>query len=667
MTVCGGEPLGVREKLAGMTESADLRRSWHPLPDWFHALAARERGSVLLETAKFDAENYRTLLFRNPVDELTASSASDVSVVLDQIDRHVEEGRYAAGLVSYECGGILQGDGAIPSWTDSSTPLIRIGIFRAPLVFDHSSGKVHGDLPSLPAKDGIDDPGAAHIEGAEFQISEQEYADKFRRVQDYLAAGHSYQVNFTDRVAGRFSGSPMALYRGLVQSQPVPYAAFIDCGGYQILSLSPELFYRTENGTITVKPMKGTWQRGRTLKDDEEAAHSLLNDEKNRAEHVMIVDLLRNDVGKVSQMGTVQVKNFMQVERYRTIHQMTSTITGVLEMGQSPTQVFSSLFPSGSITGAPKRRTMQIIRELERTSRGVYTGAIGWFGPDGSCCFNVAIRTLSMREQRFTVGVGGGITVYSNAREEYAECKLKAAFLRHPGGKFRLIETMRAEEATIALLDAHLERLQKSAAYFQIPFDELQVRNKIAERLEARAATPTRVRLTLDDCGGLDISVTPLDVVPWAGQILLSSSRTDAADIFLHHKTTHRVLYDTAFQNARKDGFDEVLFMNELGFVTEGAISNIVLRIGGTIVTPDEASGVLPGIFRQSLLAQLSGSQSRPISLADLRSAEQIWFCNALRGCRVVRNIVDHEGQTLWTEPGGTIEDPRMTTHSYDS
>jgi len=640
-----------------MSEAPDSSRPWHPLPDWFRDLAAQERGSVLLETAKFDAGNSRTLLFRNPVVELIAHSAGDVASVLDQIDRHVKEGRYVAGFVSYECGEIFQNLKTLSGRTSDSVPLIQMGVFHAPLVFDHRPGRIQGDVPNPLAKAGKDDVKTAHVEDAVFQITEPEYGDKFRRVQDYLAAGHSYQVNFTDRVTGTFSGSPMALYRGLLDGQPVPYAAFIDCGAYQILSLSPELFYRTENGSITVRPMKGTWRRGASLEDDEQAVQKLQNDDKNRAEHVMIVDLLRNDIGKICQMGTVHVRQLMRVESYRTLHQMTSTITGTLAGDKSPSQVFSSLFPSGSITGAPKHRTMQIIQELEQQARDVYTGAIGWFGPDGNACFNVAIRTLLTRKQQFTLGVGGGITAYSDAAGEYAECKLKASFLRRKEHDFRLIETMRAEGTTVFLLDAHLQRLQKSAAYFQIPFDERRLRNEIAEHLKANAQGQMRVRLTLDSWGGSVLSVAPLDVVPWWGQILLSSLRTEASDIFLHHKTTNRMRYDIALEDARKNGFDEVLFMTRQGLVTEGAISNIFLRIDGAIVTPDEKSGLLPGIFRQSALARLPGSQSRPVSLEDLCTAERIWFCNALRGCRAVRKIVDEERRTLWTAPADATED----------
>jgi len=633
-----------------MSKAPSSSRSWHPLPDWFRNLAARERGSVLLETAKFDSENFRTLLFRNPVHELVANSPEDVSAVFEQVDRYVDEGRYVAGFVSYECGELFQQLSAFSGRAPSSMPLVRMGVFGAPLVFDHRSGTVHGDAPGPVAEVGNDDAKPARIEEAALQITEQEYAKKIHRVQDYLAAGHSYQVNLTDRVTGTFTGSPLALYQGLLQAQPVSYAAFMDCGAYQVLSLSPELFYRTENGRITVRPMKGTWPCGVTLEDGEQAARDLLSDEKNRAEHVMIVDLLRNDIGRICRMGTIQVDRLMHVERYRTLLQLTSTITGTLDAGKSPTQRFASLFPSGSITGAPKRQTMKIIRELEDTKRDVYTGAIGWFGPGGKSCFNVAIRTVVANAQRFTFGVGGGITAYSNATEEYEECRLKASFLQHSGRAFQLIETMRAEGTRIALLDAHLRRLQKSAAYFQIPFDEPLVRNEVAACLEANTHSPARVRLTLDEWGGLAVSATPLDSVPWAGRILLSPSRTEASDVFLHHKTTNRALYESALRDARKAGFDEVLFTNQNGFVTEGAISSVFLRIDDAIVTPDEASGLLPGVFRQAILDQQPQTRIRPIRLEEFLTANQIWFGNALRGCRAVRTIENQKGEIVWTE-----------------
>jgi len=626
-------------------------RTWHQLPASFRYVTGRSRGAVLLETARFDDENFRTLLFCNPIAELISRSPDDVQSILNEIDSYTGSGRYVAGFVSYECGAQFQNTLADRRNTNFDVPLIRMGVFTAPIVFDHRTGRIEGAI-APPSNEAIqENREMARLDRVVLQISDRDYTEKLFRVQRYLSEGHSYQVNFTDRVVGQFTGSPISLYRGLLQGQPVSYAAFINCEDCQVLSFSPELFYRTENGRITVKPMKGTWRRGVTLEEDDRAAEMLLADEKNRAEHVTIVDLLRNDIGKVCLMGSVHVDRFMQVERYRTLHQLTSTISGALDPARPPSEIFTSLFPSGSITGAPKRRTMEIIRELERGPRGVYTGAIGWFGPRGSSCFNVAIRTLITENQRFTLGVGGGITVYSDPTEEYAECQLKASFLDSLGREFQLIETMRSNGRDVSMLDAHLGRLKKSAAYFQIPFHEQGLRNELAGRLEAESCEESRIRLALDEQSRSNIAITPLGVVPWDGRIFLSPFRTEASDVFLHHKTTRREFYQRALEEAQKDGFDEVFFMNRDGFLTEGTISNIFLLIGGALVTPDASCGLLPGIFRQYILDTVPGSQSRAISFQSLLHAENIWVCNALRGSREVRTISDDGGKVLWSRP----------------
>jgi len=636
-----------------MNSTTPIPRTWHPLPEWFRDIAAAGNGAVLLETARFDEENHRTLLFHQPIAELVANTAEEIPLALAAIDQHVANGRYVAGFASYECGehlyklnveNIHELDSANKD-TCTNVPFIRMSVFAEPIVFNHKTGVITG-IATVPAEQNATD--AAHILNSKLQIGEDAYAEKILRIQDYLSRGHSYQVNFTDRITGTFEGSPIALHRRLLQAQPVSYAAYIDCGRYQILSFSPELFYRTTNGQIEVRPMKGTWPRGTTLEEDNAAADHLRNDEKNRAEHVMIVDLLRNDIGKVCRMGSVHVDRLMEVEHYRTLLQLTSTITGTLDARQSPSAIFTALFPSGSITGAPKRRTMEIIRELEEAPRDVYTGAIGYFGPNGEACFNVAIRTLRTEQQRFTLGVGGGITVGSNAADEFAECKLKASFLHSTAGEFQLIETMRAEADAIPLLDTHLRRLQQSAAYFQIPIDVRALRNELAKSLAYRTHETSRVRLTLDERGLWKVTITPLDEPAWSGCILLSSERTSASDIFLHHKTTHRERYRRAFEQATKDGFDEVLFINSEGFITEGAISNIFLLIDGVMVTPDTCCGLLPGVYRQHILDTEPTAQSRKVSLDELRTAERIWFCNALRAMRPVQTLTDPAGNVLW-------------------
>jgi para-aminobenzoate synthetase/4-amino-4-deoxychorismate lyase len=344
------------------------------------------------------------------------------------------------------------------------------------------------------------------------------------------------------------------------------------------------------------------------------------------------------------------------VERYNTLHQMTSTISGTPAADRTPTEIFRALFPSGSITGAPKRRTMEIIRELERHSRGVYTGAIGWFGPDGEACFNVAIRTLVTEGSSFQLGVGGGITLDSNPSDEYRECQLKASFLQAPQLGFHLIETMRAAAGSIPLLDLHIARLTASAQHFKILCDEQALRRHLATEISKHHDAELRVRLTLDRSGQPAIQCFALHPVPWTGKILLSSTRTDSADIFLRHKTSKRQLYDSALASAQRQGFDEVLFLNQNGCLTEGAISNVFLRIRGELVTPALECGVLPGVQRAQLLSARPQAKEVSIDFTALCAAEQIWLCNALRGIRPVSRIEDTDGNILWQRSGPAEE-----------
>ena len=340
--------------------------------------------------------------------------------------------------------------------------------------------------------------------------------------------------------------------------------------------------------------MKGTWARGRNTTEDADAARSLRDDEKNRAEHITIVDLLRNDLGRVCELGSVDVDALMRVEQYSTLHQMTSDISGTLEPHLSASEIFQALFPSGSITGAPKRRTMEIIQETEKAARGVYTGSIGYFGPQGQANFNVAIRTLLVKNDTFLLGVGGGITADSTVHAEYEECKLKATFLTSQRPEFYLFETMRSVGSKIPRLEEHLRRMRDSAIYFGINFDEAAIRHDLAARLSKAKVAETRFRLSLQQDGSWRTEISPLANGPWSGKVLLWPEPVQSSNAFLQHKTSNRNLYRRALLEAEQLGFDEVLFQNEEGLVTEGAISNLFASIRGKLVTPATACGLLP-------------------------------------------------------------------------
>jgi para-aminobenzoate synthetase/4-amino-4-deoxychorismate lyase len=618
-----------------------------PLPEAICALAANEPGTVLLQTSRFDKENQCSYLFRNPVRILTATLSEELEELFQQMEEALAAGYFVAGFLAYEAGYALQKQ-AFHHHRSSNNPLAWLGVFGEPICFNHMLGdfsRIDVLKTTLPASSSE----LFTLKEVALDISPQEYAEKIQRIQEYIAAGATYQINFTDKIHLHTQASHVELYLALSRQQPVSYNASINTGDQQVLSMSPELFFRVQNGRITTRPMKGTWPRGRDITEDAIAALKLQNDEKNRSEHLMIVDLLRNDLGRICTTGSVRVDDLFSVERYPTLLQMTSTVSGKLPQSLPWIDIFRSLFPSGSITGAPKLSSMGIIREMEKVPRGIYTGSIGYISPTGDSVFNVAIRTLVHRDGQLSMGVGGGIVMDSNAEKEYAECRLKAAFLTHPQ-KHELIETMRWDNIFVRL-DLHMERLQTSCEYFDFPFEPEQILNEL-DKL-ARAFYPLsrhRVRLTLDNRGRIKLSTSPLSDTSDTCRVTLASERTISSDAFLRHKTTRRALYDHSLAAAQANGFDEVLFLNEHGELTEGAISNIFLRSGDRLFTPPLNCGVLPGVFRRHLLEALPAAEECILFLSDLHKADAAYLCSSLRGMRRILNADSYLVDTASTE-----------------
>jgi para-aminobenzoate synthetase/4-amino-4-deoxychorismate lyase len=411
-------------------------------------------------------------------------------------------------------------------------------------------------------------------------------------------------------------------------------------GDLFVISLSPELFFRRDHDQITMQPMKGTMARGHTLDEDARNEKQLAHDDKNRSENLMIVDLLRNDLGRICRIGSVRPTRMFEVEKYDTLFQMTSTIAGQLKPEIAYWEIFRSLYPCGSITGAPKIRTMQIIRELEDTARGIYTGALGFISPDQSAVFNVPIRTITIRDGLGEMGVGSGVVYDSRAELEFEECKLKAHFLVENFEDFALIETMLWQDG-LRRLPLHLKRLSNSASYFGFICDLSQIRRRLdrcANQLSPGKSY--KVRLLLHRDGDLDVTSTKLPRIKKRKCLVrISAARTFSGDRFLYHKSTRRALYDREFAEATKDGFADVLFMNEKDEVTEGAISNIFVLSAGVYYTPPVSSGVLPGTFREAFLARHPQARERILTLADLKQAEGVYLTNAVRGMVPVDSI----------------------------
>jgi para-aminobenzoate synthetase/4-amino-4-deoxychorismate lyase len=618
--------------------------AWTKLPEYLRTLAANSLDAVLLETSRFDANNSRSYLFLDPVETIVVRAVDEIPLMFEQIESALAAGMHVAGYVGYECGEhfALSGNRVVSSHEEDALPLAWFGVYGQPIGFDHVAGEFIGETPV--EVHGEQTPVSALNEDAQellLDIAEADYIRSIERIKRYIEAGDTYQVNFTDAVTVRLPHSAAATFAALAAAQPVAYSALLRVGEWHILSHSPELFFRVEaSGRIVTRPMKGTMPRGFDVDGDVAQAAQLAADEKNRAEHIMIVDLLRNDLGRICRMGSVQVEELFSVERYRTLLQMTSTISGQMKPDLGWYKVFEALFPSGSITGAPKIRTMEIIRELERQPRGVYTGAIGHIAPTGEAGFSVAIRTLVAKDGVARMGVGGGIVADSVPEAEYRECQLKASFLTSSRAEFQLIETMLCDDGHIELLPLHLDRLAASAAYFDFAFERRAIEEQIAtvvQRLPRNARS--RVRMLLDASGQLTFSHAPQVEGSAVIAVRLAAAKVNSGDVFLHHKTTRRALYDRELALAHEDGFDEVLFLNERGELTEGAISSLFVRIGGRLITPPLTCGVLPGVLRQHILATDPTAEERVLLPNDLYIADAVFLGNSVRGLRRVSRI----------------------------
>jgi para-aminobenzoate synthetase / 4-amino-4-deoxychorismate lyase len=608
---------------------------WHQLPQHIYTLVAENPGAILLETARCDTANQTSHLFLNPIQTLIANKLEDLPTLFTNIEAALTNGHHAAGYLSYECGYHFEHFDKIPTLT-STPPLAWFGIYAQPITFNHATGTFTPEPPT-PTSTVIEATSTQPFaEKITLKISQDGYREKILKIKSLIAAGDTYQVNFTDTVTLNTTLEPAAAFATLSRQQPVAYAAFLNIAGQHILSLSPELFFKINDNKITTRPMKGTMARGADIEADALAALALQHDEKNRSEHIMIVDLLRNDLGRICTMGSVHVEDLFTIERYETLLQMTSTISGLIKPNLTFYEIFRALFPSGSITGVPKIRTMQIIRDLEQHPRGIYTGAIGHIAPNRSATFNVAIRTLTLKGGHAEMGVGGGIVADSDPAAEYRECLLKASFLTHAPNDFQLIETI-LWNGDFYLLTQHLDRLAASATYFNFTCD----RAAIITQLKSQATTfepntKYRVRLLLNVSGTTTITSTQLTTQP-TGRILISTEKTTSTDLFLHHKTTRRTVYDHLYKEAITQNCDDVIFLNERNELTEGAISNIFLRKSNRLFTPPITSGVLPGIYRRHILETNPHAEEKVLTLEDLRTADAIYICNSVRGMNEVK------------------------------
>ena len=577
-------------------------------------------GSILLHDTLTPGGT--SLLFSAPARVLTAADASGLRAALTELQAARRAGLWAAGYLAYEAGYVFEERLAPLLPAHSATPLLWFGLYHAPQRLDAEA--VAAYLADLV---GTRIGRAADIVP---RLTLAQYGQAFARVKALIAAGDTYQVNLTFHADFRLEGDPVALYAALVRQQQAAYGALLNTGTQWILSRSPELFVARTGDRLRARPMKGTLRRGRTLAEDAERRAALASDPKNRAENLMITDLLRNDLGRIAEIGSVQVTDLFTVETYRTLHTLTSGINATARPGIDSTALLENLFPCGSITGVPKLRAMEIIQAVEAGPRGVYTGSIDYLAPDGDLEFNVAIRTAIIDDQgRGSIGIGGGVVADSTAEDEYREALLKMVFFTDPADPVTLIETLLwTPDAGYALRQRHLDRLAASAAFFDLRVDL----SAIGELLDAqRFSAPMRVRLTLD-ANGPALTAMPLPANPPVFRFSIADTRLDSQSLWLAHKTTNRGFYDAPRQRAQAaHGADEVVFLNERGELTEGSITNLFVERDGKLLTPPLACGLLPGTLRAELLAT-GRAQEAVLTLADLDTAEAVWLGNSVRG-----------------------------------
>ena len=561
-----------------------------------------------------DGEHW--LHFSNPVHVIAVDAVAEVLPAVRHVVAAVEtEGLHAAGFIAYEAAPGF--DWALTVHGPSTLPLLWFGLYRPPAVWQR-----------LPA-------GGPYTLG-DWQPSQQldGYRQAIARIKQAIARGDTYQVNYTIALHAAWRGDPWGLFVDLANAQRGGYAAYIDLGQHVICSASPELFLDIDGDRVVSKPMKGTAPRGRTLAEDRQHIAALRASQKDQAENVMIVDMIRNDLGRIAHFGSVRVPSLLEVERYPTLLQMTSTVEARSDAPVA--DILAAIFPCASITGAPKVRTMQLIAGLEGRPRGGYTGAMGYLAPGRRAQFNVAIRTVLVDRSagQASYGVGSGIVWDSDADAEYAECRLKAQVLTRRFPDFDLLETMRWTAAEgVARLERHLARLAGAAEYFGFALDLDAIRDRLADLDPAEMPNPARLRLLVGRRSELRLEAHPLELPAAPGPVRLGLAReaVDADDVFLYHKTTHRAVYEQA--RAGRPDCDDVLLWNARGQLTEATTANVVVSLDGRLVTPPVESGLLAGVLRAELL-ETGAVQEQVLTVDDLARRQAIYLVNSLRGWR---------------------------------
>jgi para-aminobenzoate synthetase / 4-amino-4-deoxychorismate lyase len=578
--------------------------------------------SAFFFTPPYYEKSY-SYLFQDPYEIVAIKNLRQYYKKLREINLMISGGYSAFALLRYEAGFLFEKK--LHNRINNEHVLIEFVFFKEKNVEKLDSSEL--TIPAYTKQD-------YRIKNFRLNTGKANYTRTISKIKDYIKAGDTYQVNFTLKGKFGFEGDIANLFIRLVSNQSARYTAFINTNREFILSISPELFFEIKGNIITTRPMKGTIQRGVDLQTDSKTRYDLQMHEKNRAENVMIVDLLRNDLGRISRIGSVRAEKLFEIEKYESLYQMVSEINSTLKKHITLTDILKNIYPCGSITGAPKLRTMEIIKEVEKEPRGIYTGSIGFIHKKKKI-FNVAIRTLviNKKSQIGEIGLGSGIVWDSDVNQEYEETLLKSKFLTKPENDFELFETMLFENGQIILLEDHLNRLSASASYFLYKYNESDIKKRIRKAVASFSKQgKTKIKLFLDKWGKIRIELTDTVYQPEIVSVILSQKRVNSADRYQYFKTTNRNLYDKEHKHYSGRGLFDVLFFNERNELAEGAITNIFLKYGDTLVTPPVSSGILSGVYRKYLIRSDSNIKERILYYEDLMSADEIILTNAVRG-----------------------------------
>ena len=570
---------------------------------------------VLLDTASTKKKHENSYLFTEPIDHITAFNLNEIDKALKQLDYYSNKGYWLAGYIRYDCAAAFSNK----KNKKFKEPLVWFGVYKKPKLIDRI--KSNNSYPSYLR--------------INTDIKKSEYIKSFNKIKKYLFNGNTYQVNYTIDKSVKAYSSDENLYLFLRKSQKTPYCSFIKNKYDKVLCFSPELFFLRDKNVITAKPMKGTLKRGRTKQEDKFYKNFLKTDEKNRAENLMIVDLLRNDIGRISKPGLVKVTSMFDIETHPTLHQMTSCIKGELKKGYGYKDIFKMLFPCGSVTGAPKLKTMQIIDEIEKGQRGIYCGAIGYISPEKKAVFNVPIRILQKKvnDKAWQYRVGSGIVWDSVAQKEWDEVNLKSDFLsKKMPTDFQMLETMLWDKGNILYEKEHFMRLEKSCKFFGYYFSTFKYKKNIKSlKNKLPLRSKKMIRLLISKNGEITHQIKDIAASKEPFIVKISSTKLDKHNIFLKHKTTYRPWYEKTMQKlTKKNVFDEIFLNNDLE-VCEGARTNIFVKIKGTLYTPPLKSGLLGGILRQKLIDNKKVKE-KVLYLEDLKNADDIFCGNSVRG-----------------------------------